>query len=122
MTFDILDKYFEKATSQFENILKASQETKIVLQPEDVFENSKSFISNLDKYTQIEFGRRFFYQTADVFEFQSEPQPSFNKNFDLLAQNLDENQAADITNIIVADSAKQLEKIAKRSLKRSIHL
>ncbi|HBH24272.1 MAG TPA: transcription-repair coupling factor [Cytophagales bacterium] len=111
MTFDILDKYFEKATSQFENILKASQETKIVLQPEDVFENSKSFISNLDKYTQIEFGRRFFYQTADVFEFQSEPQPSFNKNFDLLAQNLDENQAADITNIIVADSAKQLEKL-----------
>ena len=111
MTFDVLDKYFEKATSQFENILKASQETKIVLQPEDVFENSKSFISNLVKYTQIEFGRRFFYQTTDVFEFQSEPQPSFNKNFDLLAQNLDENQAAGITNIIVADSAKQLEKL-----------
>jgi hypothetical protein len=47
---------------------------------------------------------------ARVF-LQGKPQPSFNKEFSLLVQDLSEKQSADYTNVIVADSFKQIERL-----------
>ena len=45
-----------------------------------------------------------------TLDFGGSPQPSFNKNFKLLIENLQENSAAGITNYIFTENAKQVER------------
>jgi transcription-repair coupling factor (superfamily II helicase) len=59
----------------------------------------------------VEFGNRFHFAEEYKFAFNISPQPSFNKNFDLLIANLQQNQKQNIRNIIFADTAKQTERI-----------
>ena len=47
------------------------------------------------------------------FAFNSKPQPSFNKNFDLLIRHLHENQAAGYETFIFSENAKQFERLGK---------
>jgi transcription-repair coupling factor (superfamily II helicase) len=113
-TYDIIDSYFEKAESSFHNILKESgqsHKTKVLLEPSTLFENSSTFTSSISKFTKIEFGKKFSLKTNHVFNFEAEPQPSFNKNFNLIADELGKNQEADFINIIAAESEKQLERL-----------
>ena len=62
-------------------------------------------------YCKIEFGNRFTATKGTTFELPTAPQPSFHKNFELLANALDENNAASITNVIVAESPKQIDRL-----------
>ncbi len=108
---DVVEAYFEKAKENFETILKESGNTQVVLNPQDLFENKKTFKSQLKEYVKVEFGKRFFYKSGTVFTFDAEAQPSFNKNFELLAQNLADNQEKGFVNLIAAESEKQIERL-----------
>ncbi len=48
---------------------------------------------------------------ARTIEFHTAPQPSFNKNFDLLAANIRENQVKGYTTVILADTTQQQERL-----------
>jgi len=47
----------------------------------------------------------------EVIPFDLKPQPSFNKNFNLIAKNLHENQVKGYTNVIAAEIPKQLDRL-----------
>ncbi len=106
-----IDKYFEKASQSFDVILKQSDQTQVILDPEALFETSDTFKKGLNAFTKIEFGNRYKLSSDHIFEFDSQPQPSFNKNFELLVDDLKENQAKGFANLLVAESVKQLERI-----------
>jgi len=107
---DTLDAYFDKANESFEDILKSGG-VKIVLKPEDLFEHSISFSELLQAFSLVEFGNIFYENPVEAFKFESEPQPSFNKNFELLVERLQESQATGFANIMLAESEKQLERL-----------
>lgn len=111
LTLDTIDKYYESAAQNFDQVLAASDRTQVVLSPEDLFETSRSFTDSIGNSCKIEFGNRFSDAAGHEFDLQASPQPSFHKNFELLANTLDENVAAGITNIIVAESPKQLDRL-----------
>ncbi len=111
LTQDIIQKYFDKAKDVFESLMQKSDKTQIVLNPQELFETSSSFSEELKKFTSIEFGNRFYYPDARIFEIVSQSQPSFNKNFGLLSTNLERNQDKDIRNIISAESEYQIERL-----------
>src|SRR5690606_20600799 len=46
-----------------------------------------------------------------VIEFDTKPQPSFNKDFNLLIHNIKQNEAQKLTNYIFTDSSKQVERL-----------
>ncbi len=110
-TLHTFEKYFEKATESFDTILKQSGETRVVLNPEALFETSDTFLKGLSPFVKIEFGNRVFQKSDHHFEFEAIPQPSFNKNFELLVDDLKENQTNTITNIMVAESYQQIERL-----------
>ena len=110
-TIDVLDNYFEKAREEFTTILDATNQTKVVLTPEELFSDGAAFKSHLQKLTQIEFGNRFYLETSSRFQFNAEVQPPFKKNFDLIAQDLDKWQDHDHRIIISAENYKQLERL-----------
>ncbi|MCL4138354.1 UNVERIFIED_CONTAM: hypothetical protein GTU68_060043 [Idotea baltica] len=58
----------------------------------------------------IEFGNRFHFQPDSDFSYNSKPQPSFHKNFELIAANLSELQQEHQV-IIASGSFKQIDQL-----------
>jgi len=109
-TLDVIQKSFEKAESSFDKILQQSG-TQIVLQPNHLFEDGASFQQKSETFSRVEFGSRFMLSDAKTFELPSSAQPSFNKNFELLANNLIDYQNQGYSNFIASDMPKQLDRL-----------
>lgn len=107
---DIIQKGFDNAVTSFDKILKESG-TQIISDPEALFENGRNFKETLAAFTKVEFGSRFSLKDFTSFDFPSSAQPSFNKNFELLVNNLSEQQAKGFSNFIAADMPKQQERL-----------
>ena len=111
LTLDTIDKYHENARTSFDNILDKSNKTQVILNPEQLFETHESLLGDLEKYDVIEFGSRFYFNPISKFVFRCEPQPSFNKNFELITDNLTQNQQNNYAVIIASDSFKQINRL-----------
>ncbi len=110
LTSDVIRKCFEKAEISFDKVVKASG-TPVVSNPKALFETTESFQTQLESFTCIEFGSRFSLGNSQVFSFQTAAQPSFNKNFELLAQDLHEQQLKGMSNFIAADMPRQTQRL-----------
>ncbi|HNW89672.1 MAG TPA: transcription-repair coupling factor [Bacteroidales bacterium] len=77
----------------------------------ELFSDSDTLKKQLLAFSVIEFGKHFFFGPAQMFTFKTQPQPSFNKNFDLLINKLSENTGNNIANFIFSDSKSQSERI-----------
>lgn len=111
LTTDIIEKNFEKAGESFDKILRESGNTQVIISPEHLFEQAYGFSSRTANFTRIEFGNRFVIEGAQTFEWQSSGQPSFNKNFELLAANLLDHQQKGCQDFIAADMPRQLDRL-----------
>ncbi|MFN7330734.1 MAG: transcription-repair coupling factor, partial [Bacteroidota bacterium] len=110
LSIDIIDKCFNKASQSFDKILRESG-TKVVLEPSQLFDSGEDFLRHIERSNRIEFGSRFYFPPLKTFEFKSSAQPSFNKNFELLASNLLEHQQQGFVNLIAAEQPKQAERL-----------
>jgi transcription-repair coupling factor (superfamily II helicase) len=110
MTQDVVQRCFEKTSASFDKIVGASG-VALISSPEKLFDTGEDFIQKSKAFTRIEFGNRFSLNAAQTFEFESSPQPSFNKNFELLVENLYDQQMQNFSNFIAADMPKQLERL-----------
>ncbi len=79
--------------------------------PEQLFANGDDFITDLDRHRTIELGSRNFFPDAVEISFDTSLQPTFNKNFDRLIENLEDNSAALIRNYILSENPKQIERL-----------
>lgn len=111
LTGDLLEKSFDKVETSFGKILKESGNTQIVSSPDQLFEPAYNFIKRSESFSRIEFGNRFMLEAAKSFDFTSSGQPSFNKNFELLAANLGDQQMQGYHNFITSDMPRQLEQL-----------
>ncbi|RQO31641.1 transcription-repair coupling factor [Taibaiella sp. KBW10] len=83
------------------------EETKEIT-PED-FEDIRYWIGKIKSFHHIHFNKP--KAGAMVIPFNTEPQPSFNRNFDLLISNLKRWAEQKYTPYIFAENAKQLERL-----------
>ena len=110
LTQDVLQKSFEKASLSFDKIIRESG-SKIILQPDQLFETENTFADKIKLFLMVEFGSRFHFPPSLTYDFKSSGQPSFNKNFELLASNLFDEQIKGYTNFITAEQPRQLERL-----------
>lgn len=73
--------------------------------------SGKDFLNKLEEFTCLEVGTTNYFKTPTAFTFHTSPQPIFNKNFELLAKNLQENSANGYTNFILSSNEKQIERL-----------
>ncbi len=111
LLLDVIQQQFDKARQRFIDILDKSGQTQVILSPNDIFETSVSFRASLNNFTCIEFGNRYSLNSKQRFNINSQGQPSFNKNFELLGENLEENQEKGYKNIFSAGSESQIERL-----------
>ena len=78
---------------------------------DEIFDSIDDFKTSLALRTLIEFGSKPYNNDAPVIEFKTKPQPHFNKNFNLLLENLYLSQKKNFINLLFSDSAKQAERL-----------
>lgn len=109
-TLDIIDKYYAKASDNFDDVLSAT-DVQVVLSPEALFETSETFVERLNHYGQVEFGNRFYINATHEHQFDVEAQSSFNKNFDLIVENLGNWQMQNMSLVVAAESPSQTDRL-----------
>lgn len=68
-------------------------------------------LQKIKDFYLIEFGHRHINLSGPLFEFTTQPQPSFHKNFELLGNNLIENQENLYTNIFFTENLNQVQRL-----------
>src|SRR5690606_31810235 len=111
-TLDIIKDGYKKAVE----LWKALSEADKIQNPEWInpaynFTDEKLIADQLRDFPVIEFGKQFFYQADEIIQFDIRPQPSFNKDFNLLIHNIKQNESENISNLIFTDSPKQAERL-----------
>ena len=107
---DVIQKCFEKAGASFDKILGQSG-TQVVSEPDKLFVTGEGFIREIKAFSTVEFGSRAILEAAKTFEFPSSTQPSFNKKFELLTNDLYDQQQQGFNNFIAAEMPRQLDRL-----------
>ena len=77
----------------------------------DVIITGRRLADLCSHHRMIGFGRNPSDENISTVTFHTEPQPSFNKNFELLSQKLVSNKADGYTNYIISESEVQEERL-----------
>jgi len=101
-----LDTLFAKAEEAFKNLNGTIKH----LEPEQLFLNQKAFIKKAFDFTIVELGSKAIFRTNKIVEFHIQPQPSFNKQFDLLLNNLNDNHFNGIKNYLFCSNDAQAKR------------
>ncbi|MEM6514963.1 MAG: transcription-repair coupling factor [Bacteroidota bacterium] len=123
LIFDRIDDFFKKAEDAFKNL---SSELKRP-EPEELFCNSEILEKQLLDFFLVEFGSSSHFSVSSslstslkidsvempsrkTFQFNTTPQPAFNKQFNLLIENLKEHHQDGYTNYIACTSEQQAKR------------
>ncbi len=110
-SLECIEDCFNNVEQQFQKILDQSGGIKVILKPEELFETRRTYLNEIKKFDVIEFGTKSYFKDAEKMVFPSKSQPSFNKDFKKLTDNVKENQLSGITTLVVSDSLKQVNRL-----------
>ena len=101
-----LDKQFAKAEEAFEKLSKDIKHAT----PEQLFLNQEQFIKRALDFSVVELASKPIFKTTKKVDFHIQPQPSFNKQFDLLLNNLNDNHFNGYKNYLFCSNDNQAKR------------
>lgn len=101
-----INKNFEYAEESFS---KLNGEIK-QLEPKQLFLSQNEFFHQLAEFGSIEIAMKPFFETVDVLESPFKPQPTFNKQFELLIDDLNEHKNRGYNNLILCSNENQIRR------------
>ncbi len=104
---EIQEKEFEKAQKAYQKLTADTQQPA----PHILFSGADAFLKSAMKHTLVEMHRNSFEENYQQIEWKTKPQPSFNKNFELLLNDFSDRIREGYENYIFADSPKQLNRL-----------
>jgi len=107
-TKEIISNHFTKASKEYTQI--SSNKIKH-LKPEQLFTNGKEFIKNLNEFSVIEHNKKTFFTSKKHIKINTSPLTRFNKQFNLLKDDLKRNQEEGLENIILCSSEEQEQRL-----------
>ena len=99
-------KLYERGVETFEK----ADSTVGHLAPEELFINRESFLNKAELFTLVEIGSGALFEANQTVEFSTQPQPSFNKQFELLLANLSENHFNGYKNYLFCSNETQAKR------------
>ena len=108
---DKLQLCFNKA-EEFANTISATDESELAeLLRDRAFMLPDNVVGDIEPFNLINFGNnQDVIKFEQTLKYDTKPQPSFNKNFKLLIENLKENTGGKVDNYIFTDNPKQIER------------
>ena len=104
---DRLQKEYKNAVRIYDSLTTETTPTI----PADLFLHPSDLERIINGSTIVEFGADLFFDNAHLETFDFKPQPSFNKNFDLLTNDLVEKRKNGYTNLIFSNQPKQIDRL-----------
>jgi transcription-repair coupling factor (superfamily II helicase) len=108
-TVDKIEKAFGLAEQSYSKIDSAI----VHLPPPELYIDKDTFTKQALSFSLIEFSNNVSLTHTTIINYSFSPQPSFNKNFGYLNDNLKGNVRNHLTNIIFSDTSKQVERLYK---------
>ncbi len=102
-----LSKDYEKATKTYEDLNHTVKHTI----PADLYTHKTEWNEQLKEHSVIEWGPDFSFEPTFEQTFKVLPQPTFNKNFDLLKEDLIQRKKLGFTNLLFSNQPKQIERL-----------
>jgi transcription-repair coupling factor (superfamily II helicase) len=87
------------------------EESGLISDKKEIVMTGNHFIDHCKKYRILEIGRQTHSEPEIRFEFHTEPQPVFNKNFEILSGKLLSNDAESYKTYIISESESQIERL-----------
>nr|WP_245748268.1 transcription-repair coupling factor [Flavobacterium terrigena] len=101
-----LDRLYEKAKEAYSKLTLTINHSK----PEELFVNQETFLKRALDFSVIELDKSPVFKSEKTFQFHTQPQPSFNKQFDLLMNNLNDNYHNGIKNFLFSSNENQAKR------------
>ncbi|NNK11691.1 MAG: transcription-repair coupling factor [Flavobacteriaceae bacterium] len=98
--------FFEKAKLAFAELSEEIQHS----HPEELFTSPETINTELQEFSLVTFESNQQGAEPDDIVFHTKPQPVFNKKFDLLLANLNENEAKGYSNYLFCSSEQQAQR------------
>ncbi len=106
LIYSRIDLFFEKAKKTFGELDSEIKHS----EPEELFTNSDLLKEQLATFTMAIIGHFGHMPNSENVDFNTTPQPSFNKKFDLLIANLNDNNDKGYENYIFCSSDVQTKR------------
>lgn len=107
-----LERLYQKAEDNFETLMKNSGGAALSLEPDEVYYKPEAFLNDLKSRSVLELGGNpFFPEQESSLEWKGQAQPSFHKEFELLAKHFKENTQSDIRNYVLSENEKQIQRL-----------
>lgn len=100
-----IDQLFQKAEATFSGFTEGVQQSK----PDELFCTSQLLKNELEEFQTIHLQKSSDASELEI-DFQTKPQPTFNKQFDLLIKNLNENTEQGFSNYIFCSTEQQAKR------------
>lgn len=102
---------FDRISNNHNDILLKSGGVGVISKPEELVITSENFLNYITSAHIIEFGKNPFFNDNKKIEYLTKPQPSFNKEFHLLIDDITDNYSKGFSTFICSDSQKQLNRL-----------
>lgn len=106
LTQQHIERNFELAETSFARLSGEIQHAT----PHHLFLDKKEFHQGLNAFPLVEFSQESYFKEASSITLNQKPQPSFNKQFDLLAETFHAQTTAGFTNYLFCSGEKQVQR------------
>src|SRR3546814_11856843 len=109
--FDSILRGVEKARGSYRKIVP--EEISVHpewLDPLTLYESAKVLRGLTEAFRTVEFGKQFHLNAQTKLSFNMQPQPSFNKDFELLRHTLVKNETEGLRNLIFRSEERRVGK------------
>lgn len=103
-----LEKDYEKAVSIYDQLPKNTVKHSL---PSELYMHPSDWKKCLETVSTIEFGPDYRFKPNETVHFIIQPQPAFNKDFELLKEDLIQRKNTSFTNLIFSNQPKQIERL-----------
>jgi transcription-repair coupling factor (superfamily II helicase) len=103
-----LDKEYEKAVKAYEGLNHATIKHSL---PGQIYTHKTEWTQQIQSYNVVEWGPEFHFKASFEASFQVHQQPTFNKNFAMLRDDLIAHKKAGFTNLFFSNQPKQIDRL-----------
>ncbi|MNU45708.1 Transcription-repair-coupling factor [compost metagenome] len=103
-----MERDYEKAVKVYDQLPKNTIRHSL---PSELYMHPSDWKEQIQVHSIVEFGPEYAFKASDTVTFETLHQPTFNKDFDLLKDDLIARKTAGATNLIFSNQPKQIERL-----------
>ena len=103
-----LEKDYEKAVTVYDSLPKDTVKHSL---PSELYMHPSDWKERLPVHAVVEIGPEYAFKASEVIQFETLHQPTFNKDFDLLKDDLIARKKTGAENLIFSNQPKQIERL-----------